>query len=114
LGNRYKIIIFVKNLKKMKVLLDIQDYKAAFAMELLESLPFIKAYTLPTNFDAKSLIINDLEVNNFVVNLKDYTLDDVDTEQKFNGIDEKQFRALMSEIHLEDEPIDELLATIQA
>jgi hypothetical protein len=49
----------------MKVLLDIKDAKAPFVMELLSSLPFVKAKPLTSE---KALLIE--EINEAVENLK--------------------------------------------
>lgn len=49
----------------MKVLLDIKDAKASFVMELLDSLPFVKAKPLASE---KALLIE--EINEAVENLK--------------------------------------------
>ncbi len=44
----------------MKVLLDIKDHKAAFVMELLDSLPFVKAKQLA---DPKAELIEDIKAS---------------------------------------------------
>ncbi|CAN5341020.1 hypothetical protein BH09BAC1_BH09BAC1_11600 [soil metagenome] len=44
----------------MKVLLDIKDHKAAFVMELLESLPFVKAKKLT---DPKAELMEDIKAS---------------------------------------------------
>lgn len=44
----------------MRILLDVKDSKAAFVMELLESLPFVKAQKLT---EAKAEIMEDLKAS---------------------------------------------------
>lgn len=44
----------------MRILLDVKDSKVAFVLELLESLPFVKAKKLT---DAKAEVLEDLKAS---------------------------------------------------
>ncbi len=50
----------------MRFLLDIQDHKVAFIMELLQSFPYLKAQPMPSNIEVNSLINNDIDIMKYV------------------------------------------------
>lgn len=53
-------VVLLINTGAMRILLDVKDSKAAFVMELLESLPFVKAKKLT---EAKAELMEDLKAS---------------------------------------------------
>lgn len=53
-------VVLLINTGAMRILLDVKDSKAAFVMELLESLPFVKAKKLT---EAKAELMEDFKAS---------------------------------------------------
>jgi hypothetical protein len=97
----------------MRIILDIQDHKVAFIMELLQSFPYIKAQPEVSNITSNSLVNNEIDIMKYVKPMRSFTLDDLVREQNYQGIDEKKFNELIEKINLKNEPLDELLECIK-
>jgi hypothetical protein len=109
----WKIIIFVKNYFKMRIILDIQDHKVAFIMELLQSFPYIKTQPEISNLASNSLTNNEIDIMKYVKPMRSFTLDDLVREQNYQGVNMEQINEIRASLNLKDEPLEELLECIK-
>ena len=97
----------------MRLVLDVQDHKAAFIMELLQSFPYLKAQPVAPDYMPNALTDNELDIMQYVKPMRDFTIEDLVREQNYKGFDVKRFQQLVETIGLQDEPIEELLECIK-
>lgn len=97
----------------MRFLLDIQDHKVAFIMELLQSFPYLKAQPMPSNIEVNSLINSDIDIMKYVKPMRSFTIDDLVREQNYQGVDVEQINEIRASLNLKNEPLNELLDCIK-
>ena len=97
----------------MRLILDVQDHKAAFIMELLQSFPYLKAQPVAPDYTPNALTDNELDIMQYVKPMRDFTIEDLVKEQNYKGVNIDQINKIRAVLDLQNEPLDELLECIK-
>ena len=97
----------------MRLVLDVQDHKAAFIMELLQSFPYLKAQPVAPDYIPNALTDNELDIMQYVKPMRDFTIEDLVREQNYKGVNIDQINKIRAVLDLQNEPLDELLECIK-
>ena len=101
----------------MRIILDIQDHKAAFIMELLHSFPYLKTQAIAADIEPNSFNIegnnDNTDFSKYIKPMRSFTIEDLVKEQDYRGVNIEQINDIRASLDLKNEPLNELLECIK-